>query len=255
MKSNKWSNKTFNIKNPPNWNCPSCTTGILIVDPAQFHFEETRLSKETRDEIFWSPDFTIYLFHGTLRCNSCNDIVTIAGKGSVDHIQINDAQLGGYFEEHNDIFTPLYFYPPLKLITIPKNCPKNISKEINDSFGLFWYDLPSCANKIRVSLELLMNRYKVKKTFMQSGKRKRLSLHKRIFEFKRKKPEIAELLLAIKWIGNTGSHIGKLENVDLLEAYELLEHSLNKLFDSTEKKLQKISREINRREGTRKRNN
>ena len=32
MEINKWLNKTFSIKNPLNWNCPSCDTGILIVD-------------------------------------------------------------------------------------------------------------------------------------------------------------------------------------------------------------------------------
>jgi len=67
------------------------------------------------------------------------------------------------------------------------------------------------------------------------------------------KPDIADFLLAIKWIGNTGSHTGKLERIDVLEAYELLELSLNKLYDDTEIKLSKISKEIIKRKGTRKR--
>lgn len=255
MEINKWSNGTFSINNPLNWNCPNCDTGILIIDAGQFHFEETKLSKDTHAEIFWAPDFTIYLFHGTLRCNNCNDIVTIAGKGTIDHIQNYDAQSNEYFEEHKDIFTPLHFYPPLKLISIPKNCPKNITNEINISFGLYWYDLSSCANKIRVSLEMLMDKFKIRKTYNQGKKRKKLNLHKRIEKFKETKPDIAEYLLAIKWIGNTGSHISNLEKTDLLKTYQLLEHSLNRLFDSTDKKLQKITREIIKKKGVRKRNN
>ena len=41
--------------------------------------------------------------------------------------------------------------------------------------------------------------------------------------------------------------------MDILEAYELLEHSINKLFDDTEYKLKKMTKEIIKRKGTRKR--
>lgn len=97
-----------------------------------------------------------------------------------------------------------------------------------------------------------MNQQKVKKTYIQKGKRRRFTLHQRIEEFKLVKFEIANFLLAIKWIGNSGSHIGKLESKDILVAYELLEHTLNKLFDDKDSELKKKSKEINQRRGIRK---
>ncbi len=99
-----------------------------------------------------------------------------------------------------------------------------------------------------------MNEQGVNKTFLtRRRKRKKYTLHDRIEEFKKKNKEVADYLLAIKWIGNTGSHPGELEKEDILEAYQLLEHSLLSLYDNKEERLRKISKEINSRKGVRKR--
>lgn len=91
---------------------------------------------------------------------------------------------------------------------------------------------------------MLMNQQNVKKTIILKHKRKVLSLHRRIEEYKRINTEIADYLLAIKWIGNEGSHTRKLGKIDILETYELLEFSLDKLFDNKENKMKKLSKEI-----------
>lgn len=244
----------FTITQLPNWICPSCYSGHLELVEDHFHFEETKLSESWKAEDDWEPEFINYLFHGTLRCKNCKDFITFLGKGTVDHDYLYDQFSREHEEVYMDNFSPLYFNPPLKLFKVHEKCPENIANEINDSFKLIWNDLASCANKIRSSLELLMDYQKVNKVFTQSGKRKKLSLHQRIVEFKQINPEIADYLLAIKWIGNTGSHIGDLTKEDIIDAYELLEYSLNLMFDKKTEKLKKISKEINKRKGTRKRN-
>lgn len=96
-----------------------------------------------------------------------------------------------------------------------------------------------------------MNEQGVKKFEIKGGKRVPISLHKRIENCNHS--EIKDLLLAIKWIGNTGSHIGKIETIDILEAYRLLEFSLNKIYNDEMKEIKKITKEINNRKGTRRR--
>ncbi|MEQ9217894.1 MAG: DUF4145 domain-containing protein [Cyclobacteriaceae bacterium] len=248
-----WLKDSFSKNKIPDWICPSCESGLLKVVAEQFHFEETVLSASWHSHDDWDPEFIVYVFSGMLKCTNCKDFVSFLGKGSVDHVHYYDNIQDEYFEDYNDVFIPLYFHPTLKLFKISSSCPEDIKNEIIESFKLFWSDLPSCANKVRTSLEMLMNHFKVKKTYLQGGKRRNLSLHKRIEEFRNQNVEIADYLLAIKWIGNTGSHTGKLEKIDILEAFELLEHSLNKLFDTTEDKLKKITKEINKRKGVRKR--
>ncbi|MEZ4722976.1 MAG: DUF4145 domain-containing protein [Flavobacteriales bacterium] len=249
----KWLKNSFSKNKIPDWTCPSCNNGYLKIIPAEFHFEETTESKGWHSHDDWGPEFIRYRFHGTLKCKNCDDFIAFLGRGSVDWSQYYDDIGDRYYENYYDIFYPEFFKPSLKLFDVHTNCPESIKDEIEASFSFFWNDLASCANKIRISLELLMDNQKVKKTFEHAGQRKKLSLHKRIEEFKNMKPEIADFLLAIKWIGNTGSHVGKLEKIDILEAYELLDHSINLLFDKTEEKLKKITKEINKRKGVRKR--
>lgn len=77
-------------------------------------------------------------------------------------------------------------------------------------------------------MELLMDAHKIHKTAIsrKPGKlRSRLTLHKRIELFKKKNQKVGEILEAIKWIGNKGSHADKQLLVnETMDAYELLEH-------------------------------
>jgi len=253
MDTKIWHKTTFSKESLPLWNCPHCHNGILKLADGKSHFEETESSKDGHKEDYWEPEFIRYVFSGFLECSTCHELVAFVGDGQIEHDGFYDHENDIYMEDYGDVFTPIYFSPALQIFKIPNNCPNDINKEINSSFSLFWNDLPSCANKIRTSLEMIMDQQKVKKSYVSGGKRRALSLHKRIENFKLIKPDIADFLLAIKWIGNTGSHTGKLERIDVLEAYELLELSLNKLYDDTEIKLSKISKEIIKRKGTRKR--
>ncbi|WP_373331448.1 DUF4145 domain-containing protein [Salmonirosea aquatica] len=101
-------------------------------------------------------------------------------------------------------------------------------------------------------MEILLTQEKVKRSVIKNKKRRRLNLHDRIVEYQKKNSQIAEYLLAIKWIGNTGSHVGTLSQTDILDAYELLDFSLRKLYDNNEQTLNKMIKEINKRKGTRK---
>lgn len=253
MDKDIWLKSSFTKKSIPDWTCPYCKKAILKFDT--FKSEESALSKSWHSHEDWEPEYIQYSFTGSLNCPSCNEFVAFLGNGREEFNHYYDEYHKEYIEENYSSFTPKFFYPTLQLFKIPDNCPDEIKNVINDSFALFWNDLASCANKIRVSLELLMDEFKIKKTIInRQRKRQRLSLHKRIEEFKNSKPEIAELLLAIKWVGNSGSHIGKLEKIDILETYEMLELSLNKLYDNKEDELKKIAKEINKRKGKRKRN-
>jgi len=252
MNKDIWLKTKFVDKNVPDWSCPHCEKGVLKIDT--FKSEETALSKSWHGHEDWEPEFIRSTFVGSLICPLCSEFVAFLGDGELEQHHYYDEYNGHYVEEMYSTFTPKYFYLTLQLFEINNNCPSEIKKVVGESFSLYWNDLSSCANKIRVSLELLMNEFKIKKTFIdKKRKRQRLSLHGRIEEFKKIKPEIAEFLLAIKWIGNSGSHVGTMEKIDILEAYELLELSLNKLYDETEDKLRKLSKQINKRKGKLKR--
>lgn len=254
MKQPDWNNTRFHEDATIAWPCPNCNNPALTFDKKKFIHDETVETKDMqKNEEYWEFEWITYNVTGAFICNNCKNQTMFTGTATVQHYQGYDQFTDEYEEGYYKVYEPLFFQPPLNIFIIAENCPETVKDEIINSFRLFWFDLSSCANKIRVALEILMDTQKVKKTSIVSGKKKRITLHNRILEFKKKNAEVASYLEAIKWIGNSGSHIGTLERVDILEAYQLLEFSLQKLFSNKESEIKKITKEIIARKGIRKR--
>jgi hypothetical protein len=253
METKLWLKRKFSKEFHPAWPCPTCNKGRLEMVKNKFNFQETSTSKDSRGHEEWDPEWIDYVFSGVLECVNpdCKDFIAFGGIGKVEFASYFDNDGNSHRDDYKDIFQPKYFIPALHIFNIHKNCPSSISLEIISAFGLFWNDVSSCANKIRIAVELLMDEQGIQK--YPRGKRKeRMKLHQRIEMFRQQRPEIADNLMAIKWIGNIGSHVGKIDNVDLLDAFEILEFSLDKLYDDREKRIKKVAKEINKNKGIRK---
>jgi len=114
---------------------------------------------------------------------------------------------------------------------------------------LFFADYGASANHIRIALERILDHLKVKKFELKRGKRVFISLHKRILLLPSKYNDVSDLLFAIKWLGNTGSHSHKITIDDVMDAYEILEVVLNEIIENKTKKIKKMAKKINKRKG------
>ena len=242
--------KSFKFKKGafPTINCPTCDKGILAPIKGTFHEFETRWSRTAQNDPNNPYVGSEYKFSVMLQCKDlkCKEIVVCAGNASEgpEYEQLENGQWELVSQKEH---IPVYFLPSLKIIPIKKNYPENLVRELTASFTHFFSDLTSCANKIRICIEILMDEFKVKKTYMMKGKRKHSTLHYRIQEYGKKNPEISNYLLAIKWIGNSGSHYDTLKVDDILDAYEIFDYCLNKIYDTYTKELKKITKEINKK--------
>ena len=116
------------------------------------------------------------------------------------------------------------------------------------SFELFFCNPPSSANHIRVALEKLLNHLKVKQYEIIKGRKRFISLHKRIEIISTKYRGLKEDFLALKWLGNAGSHSHKIIMIDdVIDAYEIFESVLHELFKS--KSIRKLVKQINKKKG------
>ncbi|MBU7570681.1 MAG: DUF4145 domain-containing protein, partial [Flavobacterium sp.] len=215
--------------------CPTCNTGTLDF-PNDKYILKTETASSREMETYGGNYYSDYVFSMHLKCNNCDEVVAVTGLRSEENYPSNE-EVG---LQHSII--PISFYPALKIIEIPNSCPKSVKKVLNESFGLYWLDISSCANKIRIAIEVLLNELNVP----DANGTKKLTLHKRLEEFEKTNSDTGNLLLAIKWIGNAGSHYSGLKNNDVLDAYELLEFALEKLYNDREKKLIQLSQEINK---------
>jgi hypothetical protein len=73
--------------------------------------------------------------------------------------------------------------------------------------------------------------------------------HERIIEFALTKPDVARVLLAVKWIGNSGSHESGLSAQDVLEGAQMFSHALRLLYDPSQADLMRRVALVNKRRG------
>ncbi|WP_207514993.1 DUF4145 domain-containing protein [Longitalea luteola] len=242
-----WKN-WFTENNIPSWPCPSCNKGTLIGDKKDIKSYEAISSQKLHREEDWDPEQIWGQFTGNLKCDVCEETVVIAGKMAVEAEHVYDEQYEGYNFEYIEILQPNIFVPTLNIFELHKDVPEEVCNAIKESFKLFWIDSSSCANKIRTVVELIMDEQKVPKTYKDRGKRKGYSLHKRIELFKAAKSEEADLLMAIKWIGNSGSHVNdELKKDDTLDAYEILDLVTTRLYEKDSHRIKALSKTINKR--------
>lgn len=226
------------------WPCPTCQQPTLELSPKTLKCLETRNSKLNHKNPAWDPEQEEGQFSCFLLCKSCQEPILVAGEFSID-VEPDDEEFGpiNYVNQYNVRFIS----PAPKIVSMPKVTPLEIQKTLHNSFQLYWLDIESCANKIRICVELLLDNLRIKKTIINKNrKRQRLKLHDRIKEFEKKNSFLANLLMAIKWLGNAGSHKDPLRRNDVLDAYEMLEHLLTEIYAPPAKSMAKIAKQINK---------
>jgi len=229
MNKNLW---TRYQNEPP---CPHCEHGRLYDFGKDQSFEtlDSRIENEFQPAGVISPSAT-FLGTGHIQCSNCKEIVIVSYK-RIEDVRHTD-------EEGNEInfIEPLFYYPAPPIIKIPESCPKEILELLRISFQLYWVDLGSCVNKVRISIECLLTQQNVPKKGI---------LHNRIEAFQKLNPIVGEMLLAIKWIGNSGSHHDAITREAVLDGYELLEFALENLYNDKEARLIALSKKINNNKG------
>ncbi|RYG19797.1 MAG: DUF4145 domain-containing protein [Caulobacteraceae bacterium] len=239
------------FRNLPAWPCPTCATGRLTA-PEKLTSIESGPSKKAHEHDAWEPEWIESRFIGMLKCNNsaCEEICAISGYGGIDFDHEYDEEFG-WTQVWVDYYHPIAISPSPPIFPVVPDWPEPVKKALQEAFGLFWSDLDSCANKLRAAVEALLNDRGVP-NFTQpikGKKRAQLNLHTRIERFKSTEPIVAELLMAIKWIGNHGSHAGEgLRREDILTSAELMEHALTELYKPANNAIKKALA-INKKKG------
>lgn len=244
--------KPFTVKDTTDWQCPTCEKGLLRIKEGTFFYKELFESKKAKaispDD--WEPDWNEYTYSCLLQCsnNKCKEIVSNVGKGYVtEYVDYNERYLTDHFE-------PKFFYPHLKIIKIPKDTPESVTEALNKSFELFFCSPSAASNHVRSALELLLTELKVKRfAISKKGKRQIINLHDRIELLPDKYKEFKDLFLAIKWLGNVGSHNTRLlKPDDVMDAYEIVENLLAEIYDRRTSKVKSLAKKINTTKGPKK---
>lgn len=231
----KFLNLHFIGPDIPMWPCPSCAHGVLLVYDNKFDNHLDAASKKEGGEYWFDPDMNKFVFSSTMECNVCKETVIVSGIGGVEEDWGEDAYVQRQWYEY---YTPTYFQPALRIIEVPQN--DKISAKLLDllgkSFSLFWCDYDACANRIRATLEVLLDDMGIPRRMKLDAKRD-MSLHDRIELIEAaagsELDDVKQMIMAVKWLGNAGTHeLDGIDRAELIDGYKMLELSLHRLYPS-----------------------
>ncbi|TXI50492.1 MAG: DUF4145 domain-containing protein [Lysobacter sp.] len=236
--------RAISERTAPRWACPTCLSGHLRLNSDEdLRCSETAESAKLRLYEPWEPEWIKYVFVAMLRCDNsdCNESVCTSGVGRVEQfIDHENVQI-----EYVDQFYPKWVSPSPRLISIPEEAATLLGDSLGRCFSNAWGDFAGAGNHLRKAVEILIEHFESENN-LDRGKKK---LHDRIIALRPICGDVSDKLLAIKWIGNSGSHIDDLSQDDIFDALDILEWVLSELFDNTKRKIDLLTARINEKKG------
>jgi hypothetical protein len=235
-------------ENAPQWRCPTCEAGVFRLEKKTLHYELEGPLELARNEDWFGAEHAKLRFAALLRCmnEGCKEVASVAGWGITE--EYPDEEL--HEKTYEDLFFPAYFNPSPRLIEVPMDCPADVATQLKRAFVASWDEPGAAAGRIRIATELLLTHLLVPKTkAKRDGGRTRLNLHQRIEALPAKHAEVADALLAIKWLGNAGAHEAEMSRDTVYDAFDILELVLKKLYSNDHQHVERLIKAVNKRKG------
>lgn len=225
--------KSFTQSRCPCWRCPDCFNETLAMVPESFFKADTgETTRYMNEEWFW-VDHARLVFSCVLKCQraDCAATVAVSGGGWTEE--------DNYYDENNqlqtnypDWFQAKTFFPPLPLFLPPEGCPESVQDQLASVSSLLTGHPTAAANAIRSLLEVLLDDLQVPREELRPGKSPRgMTLHERLNKHKSITGKHHDGMMALKLMGNAGSHGGKpVEQEHLEDACQVLEHLVMELY-------------------------
>ncbi len=210
--------------------CPECGNGYIRFDsPTE---AENGLSERMRlYEEAWEPDWINGTFTsmGTCENPECGSKIAASGTYRVDTVTPHSGD-GSYEDLYSSYYKFKSFIPPLLLIQIPESAPELIREGIARASAVLFADPSLAATALRLVIEQFLTSEDIPE---ENSSGHFINLHERIEKWRDKPNQnrVAELFLAVKWIGNAGTHSPtRLSFTEVLEGAEILEEAFHTLF-------------------------
>lgn len=221
----------------PSPRCPECGVGtVSFAEPRQFKTDEMR---RARDHEAWDVDWERGTFLAEGRCGSrrCQQVVIATGTWRVDY-----KTTGGHPESYSDQFEVFFrtqqVHPPLRLMELPRDGTVNealggIAEGLLTAGAVLLAAPGLAATALRGCVERFLTNERIPRRTDKGAFR---PLDSRLVEWRRQdsaREGVADLMLAVKWIGNTGTHEDNaLTTSDVLEGARLLNEAFHRLYVS-----------------------
>lgn len=227
------------------WPCPACGQKTLLIDNESFYMKSLLESRRAQNEEWFEPYMDETVFSCMAHCSraNCDEVVVCIGKGGWEEEWDDEMRNRDYVPWYK----PMSFVPTLHPFALPGKCPAEITGPITASFSVYLSQPGSAANLIRISVERMLTAIGVPE---HNDKNKRINLHQRIELLDGQYTPYKDTLMAIKFLGNAGSHT--YDEVFFFKqktAYEIMEYVVNDLFSGRKESIDVLTRRLHRKFG------
>ncbi|MDY4284368.1 DUF4145 domain-containing protein [Xanthomonas sp. LF06-19] len=238
-----WSG-TYDPKKFPNFPCPKCSKGRAKHDGENVKITEPTYSATDRRHPDWEPGWDVERFSLQLICDNtiCGEVIVVTGETSLVEFYDEDDERWEYFSH----LRPRSMFPAPPIINIPTQAPRNVVDNIRLASSHYWLDTSAAANRLRASVEFLLDFLQVPRETINSttGKAKRTDLNGRIAHYELLNAEHAPSLTALRIIGNLGSHGEDVQQEVLLDALEVYEYTLDALCGQRKDRIEALRQKL-----------
>lgn len=227
------------------WPCPACGQKTLLIDNESFYMKSLLESRRAQNEEWFEPDMDETVFSCMAHCSraNCDEVVVCIGKGGWEEEWDDEMRNRDYVPWYK----PMSFVPTLHPFALPGKCPAEITGPITASFSVYLSQPGSAANLIRISVERMLTAIGVPE---HNDKNKRINLHQRIELLDGQYTPYKDTLMAIKFLGNAGSHTyDEVTTGDIEAAFEIMEYVVNDLFSGRKESIDVLTRRLHRKFG------
>lgn len=212
--------------------CPACETGYIhFTAPSEYESYE---SASSRGHHAFEPEW----IHGTFvirgKCENvaCQQLILGTGNYKVDFSRAPESDpFESNGPDYVSFYTLTHLHPPMSLMPVPESAPVDVREGVFRASRVLLADPALAATAMRATVERLLTSEGISAKDANGNFR---TAHVRIDEWQTANPSrtsVAELLFALKWIGNAGTH----EDADLtvkevLESAEVLDEVIHRLF-------------------------
>lgn len=211
--------------------CPNCLAGHLrFASPTQVEHGQ---SKKAHKHPAWDPDWIHGVFTASALCENpdCGQPAVATGEYVV-----------GWSDKHQDddesprppysiFYTIKQIHPPLVLMQFPETTPVLVQEGVARASAVLLTDPGLAATALRLVVEQFLSSEGIPSTRPTGSF---ISADERIKIWKTTgsdRDRVAGLLLAVKWIGNAGTHsLSKLTIREVLDGVEILDEAFHALF-------------------------
>lgn len=227
------------------WPCPACAQKTLVIDKESFQAKSLLKCRQAQDEGDFEPEMDETVFSCMAHCSraNCNEVVVCIGKGGWQEEWDDEMRKRGYVTWYE----PMSFTPTLHPFALPGKCPDEITGPLTASFSVYLSQPGSAANLIRIAVERMLTAIGVPE---HNDKRKRINLHQRIELLDGQYTPYKNTLMAIKFLGNAGSHTyDEVSTVDIEAAFEIMQYVVNDLFSGRKESIEILTRRLHSKFG------